>query len=154
MTGRPRKPTQKKIIHGTFRQDRAPKNEPDPEESKKQKAPWWMKGYVARKAYRELSHYLKENGLFTKLDEMALEMLVISYAKWREASKKAKVGIFKTSKGYVGFNPMITVEKIYFKQFHDMLNDFGMNPSARSRIDIKEPEGKKEDLIEKMLNEK
>ena len=150
----PRKPTQKKILHGTFRQDRAPKNEPKPEKSEKEKPPWWLKGHVARKAWRELSIYLKENGLLTKLDEMALQMLVITYAKWREASKKAKIGVYKTSKGYVGFNPMITVEKIYFKQFHTMLNEFGMTPSARSRIDVKEPEGKEEDLIEKMLNEK
>ena len=154
MTGRPRKPTQKKIIHGTFRKDRAPKNEPIPEKSEKEKAPWWMKGYVTRKAYRDLSRYLKENGLLTKLDEMALEMLVSAYAKWRDAREKAKIGIYKTSKGYVGFNPMITVEKTYFKELRDMLIEFGMTPSARSRIDVKEPEGKEEDMIEKMLNEK
>jgi len=150
----PRKPTQKKIIQGTFRKDRAPKNEPKPQKSEKEKPPWWLKGHVARKAWRELSIYLKESGLLTKLDEIALLMLVTAYAKWRKASEKAKIGVYKTDKGYVGFNPMITVEKIYYKQLRDMLNDFGMNPSARSRIDIKEPEGEGDSLIAKMLREK
>ena len=115
MTGRPRKPTKSKIIQGTFRKDRAPKNEPEPEKSEKEHPPWWLKGHLARKAWRELFHHLKENSLLTKLDETALEMLITAYVKWREARDKATVSVYETDKGYVGFNPMITVEKLYFK---------------------------------------
>ena len=48
---------------------------------------------------------------------------------------------------------MITVEKIYFKELKDMLTEFGMSPSSRSRLDVKPQEGEEEDPIARMLKE-
>lgn len=150
--GRPKKPDKQKIIQGTFRKDRAPKAQPKAEKSEQNAPPWWLKGHIARKAWRELYIYLKENGRLTKLDEKAFEMLVTSYADWRTAREKAKIGTYKTDTGYFRVNPMIAVQKIYFKQFNDMLVQFGMTPISRIAMDL-HPEAKTDDPIARMLRE-
>ena len=149
----PRKPTSQKIIQGTFRKDRAPKNESNPEKSNRKNPPWWMRGYTARHAWRQLSRYLKENGLLTNLDEIALEMLVTAYSKWREAREKAKIGTYKTETGYHRLNPMLKVEKMYRDQLLSMMREFGMTPSSRAGIDLVFPDEAGKDVIQQMLEE-
>lgn len=45
MKGRPRTPTPAKILHGTFRRDRANPNEQQPEAPMELKAPEWLDNY-------------------------------------------------------------------------------------------------------------
>jgi P27 family predicted phage terminase small subunit len=154
MAGRKPTPTQTKIIQGTFRNDRAV-NEPTPAplSQKEYQPPRWLKGRVARKAWRRFYQVLTDNNVLTEMDRTALEMLCIAYAKWREAAEKAKVGLYETKTGYVSHNPLINVENRYAKELRALLTEFGLTPSSRSRIDLPMPKEAGQDPMEKILNE-
>lgn len=135
MSGRKPLPKLIKIAEGTYRDDRA-NNEPVPEKLDRRDPPSWIRDRLSRKMWRKFYDQLYPIGLLTKIDIVALELLVTTYVKWREASDKAKVGIYKTQTGYVACNPLINVENRYAKDLRALLTEFGMTPSSRSRINL------------------
>ena len=152
MKGRKPVPTILKFRRGTLKKSRQ-KSEAAPKKIEENKPPNWMTGYARRMAWREISKQLLENGLFTDLDKIALEMLVTAYTKWREAQEKAELGIIRSDSGYAQMNPLIQIAGAYAKEVRALLVGFGMTPSSRSRIEVTAPGGEKEDLIEKMFKE-
>lgn len=115
--------------------------------------PRWFDSRVARKTWRQMYRILIENDVLTQMDQTALELLCTTYAKWREASLAAKIGVYETKTGYVSHNPMINVENRYAKELRALLTEFGLTPSSRSRIDLSQHEDVGQDPMEKLLNE-
>jgi len=136
MVGRKPKPTNQKMLEGTYRKDRTI-NEPAFAPLRRINPPRWITDKVARKAWRKLAKMLGGNGLATVADELALGMLVSLYSKWRDAHQKAIVGVFKTKdKEYIAPNPYVGMELKYAKEVRALLSEFGLVPGSRSKIDM------------------
>ena len=87
MPGPPKKPTQLKILQGTFRKDREPENEPEPEKIEEEINPPSHLSWMAKKKWKELVPELIELGLLTNIDLGALEICREAYAMAIEAKK-------------------------------------------------------------------
>ncbi len=141
--GRKPKPPQLRLVEGN-RGHRAIPNTPKPK-PRQRPAPAWM-SYRAKSEWHRISRELYKLGLLTAVDVKALEAYCICYSKWREATEKAKVGVLMTSSNYAYANPLIAVELKYAKEMRAWMAEFGLTPSARSRINIEEPDEEDEDL--------
>jgi P27 family predicted phage terminase small subunit len=140
--GRPRKPTALKVLHGTFRKDRAPKREPKPKAgTKPPTAPSYL-GALARAEWRRLAPRLHKLGLLTEVDRSKFAMYCQAYARWQEAEKViTDQGMtFMTEKGYVVQRPEVAIALKQAKMAKELGAEFGLDPAARSRIDVPEPE--------------
>jgi len=92
--------------------------------------------------------------LLAKIDLSAFEMYCRIYDRWIQAERMVvKVGlIIKTPNGYPIQNPLLTVINASLTQMRNFLCEFGMTPSARSRIHIPEEKEKgQEEEIENFL---
>lgn len=139
-SGRPRKPTQLKILQGTYQKCRANPNELKPKTGK----PKASKGLNTRvrKKYDELGYILTKMGILSEFDGPAMEILAVSLVEYEIASDwlinnssnlrdKDKDGKF------------LSVYKFYvawadgaFKRASSMLAKFGLTPADRSRVDV------------------
>ena len=158
--GRPRKPKSQKIIQGTFRQDRNPVNEPQPEKvSEVRKPPSHLNRY-AKKYWKEVVEELIDTGVLTVVDWAAFEICCDSYGIFMEAKEaiyrpinpETKKREKRTLAEYlIGRNsqtsPEITAMNKGKEDFLKYANVLGLNPVARNRIEIP---GKKNEEIEEM----
>lgn len=135
MRGRPRKPTHLKVLHGTYRPDRAPKNEPQPEPSTPS-CPTWLHP-EAKREWRRIVPHLEKLGLLTQVDRTALAAYCQLYARWWEAERAIKAhGLTQvTESGYVAQRPEVGIANSALKQMRAYLSEFGLSPASRSRID-------------------
>jgi P27 family predicted phage terminase small subunit len=150
--GRPRKPTHLKVLQGTFRKDRAPKREPKPKVGAKPPTPPSYLGALARAEWRRLAPRLHKLGLLTEVDRSKFAMYSQAYARWQEAEKViTEQGMtFMTEKGYVVQRPEVAIALKQCKMAKELGGEFGLDPAARSRIDVPEPE-KPKDAAEDFL---
>ena len=132
--GRKPKPTQLKVVQGTFRRDRANPSEPKP---RKQLPPCpdFLEG-TARKEYFRIGRKLQRIGVLTEVDDLALIGLCQSWAEYVEATEQVrKTGMLvKSPSGYPIFNPYVVLANQALKRVKAFLTEFGMTPSSRSRI--------------------
>lgn len=164
--GHNKKPTQAKIIQGTFRKDRAPKKEPEPEKvSEVPKPPAYLSKY-AKKAWKALAEELVKKGILTVIDNLALEVCCEAYGQYRLAyeavfrpvdPKTGKRGKRTFAEYMRGRNsqtmPEYTSMKRAWATFKGYLTEFGLTPASRTKLEIAEPKGKGEDPMEKLWNE-
>ena len=143
LAGRKPKPSQLRLVEGN-REHRPIPNTPKPKPHRRP-APTWM-DHRAKREWHRISRTLYKMGLLTDVDTKALEAYCVCYSKWREATEKTKVGILTTPAGYAYANPLIAVELKYSKEMRAWMAEFGLTPSARSRITIEEPDDEDEDL--------
>jgi P27 family predicted phage terminase small subunit len=146
--GHNKKPTQAKIIQGTFRKDRAPAKEPKPEKvSNVPKPPAYLSKY-AKKVWKDLAEELVEKGILTVVDLPALE------ACCEETGKKGKRTLARYMKGRNSQTmPEYTAMNKAWATFKSFLTEFGLTPASRTKLEIAEPKGKGEDPMEKLWNE-
>jgi len=132
--GRKPKPTQMKVIQGTFRKDRANRAEPRPRKELPS-CPDFLQG-TARKEYFRIGRKLERIGVLTEVDDLALIGLCQSWAEYLEATEQArKTGMLvKAPSGYPIFNPYVVLANQALKRVKAFLTEFGMTPSSRSRI--------------------
>ncbi len=132
--GRKPKPTQMKVVQGTFRKDRANHAEPKP---KKQLPPCpdFLEGR-ARKEYFRIGRKLERIGILTEIDDLALTGLCQSWAEYLEATEQVrKTGMLvKAPSGYPILNPYVVLANQALKRVKAFLTEFGMTPSSRSRV--------------------
>lgn len=97
--------------------------------------------------WRKLAPMLHAQQLLTDVDQVAFAQLCIAHDRWVEAEKKVqKYGELITF-GRRGGNlppsvqvsPYLAVANRAYEQLRRMLAEFGMTPSARSRIDTPKP---------------
>ena len=91
---------------------------------------------VAAAEYRRLGKQLLAAGVMTVLDETALTIYATEYSRWvRAESLLAEQGdTLVTDKGYRYVNPSFAVARQAKDTMMRILTEFGMTPSARSRI--------------------
>ena len=149
MAGRPPKPTALKLIAGNPGKRASGKQEPDPTYLSDLTAPAWMPP-AAASVWDEIAKPLSEAKLLTEVDVPMLSMACVSIAQYRYAvgrvgSDLVKSKLEKNDEGElveVGehINPWAMIQSMTFKQAMVVLREFGMSPSARSRVAI-QPQG-------------
>lgn len=127
--GPPPKPRKIKLLQGTFRQDRAPKEIPKPPVGAK--PPSWL-GKTAKKEWNRIGPWLESQGLLTKVDEPAFAAYCDLYATVQEFRKLCtKVGAaISIQQGYRNVLAKATTQ---MKQY---LALFGLSPADRERIGV------------------
>lgn len=137
------KPTAIKKIEGTYRKDRAPKNEINPSIEVSTEAPTDLNEW-GQKYWIDIMDEYKKIGLITKVDVGALHSLCYWYGLMNEAAdivsaKGLEVQVEKhTQRGDIVMvtetNPMIAVADKAFKNYKSMCVEFGLTPASRTRI--------------------
>jgi P27 family predicted phage terminase small subunit len=132
--GRKPKPTNLKLIQGTYRMDRANPSEPKPR-AEIPPCPGYLPG-EARKQYQKTAKKLARIGLMTELDDMALAMLCAEWQQYLDATEQVKKSgiLVKSPNGFPVLNPYLAVANQAIKRVRSLLAEFGMTPGSRSRI--------------------
>lgn len=135
------KPTNLRILDGTGRQhpERVPKGEPDPAHVDST-PPSWLKGKGERKVYREVAGKLERMKLLTEADQMAVAQLAIYWVKWKALADDATTEVTTTDTGYTATDPRINSMVKLGEKVTALLKEFGMTPSARTRIQVQDKE--------------
>ena len=91
-------------------------------------------------------------GLLTEVDLLLFEMMCVSLATGDEAMENVtKHGlIIKTTNGNIIQNPMMGIANRAYDRAMKIAVEFGMSPSARSRLQI-EPAEKEPSLAEQLF---
>ena len=120
-------------LRGTFRADRH--SEPPAPTSGLPPCPAHLSLTTKREWKRVLSE-LGPIGLATKLDRSALAAYRQVYARWVETEEQIKTHgvLVKGSKGYPVVSPYLQVANKAIQQMRMLLAEFGMTPSARTRV--------------------
>ncbi len=81
---------------------------------------------------------LMKLGLLSNLDRANLAAYCLAWARWVEAEKELeKTGtVVKSPNGYPIQNPYLSVANQAAKQMQSLGSEFGLSPSARSRLDV------------------
>ncbi|HKY51055.1 MAG TPA: phage terminase small subunit P27 family [Candidatus Limnocylindria bacterium] len=133
--GRPRKPTQLRVIHGD-RADRVNRREPQPTAPSKAPRPPKAMSPEARKVWRRVAPILWRANVLTDADLLALEQLCESaaiVARVRD-SEGLKSLLVKERGGVVRTNPLWRIARDADARLNAWLREFGMTPSARSGL--------------------
>lgn len=132
--GRKPKPTAIKELEGNPGKRQLNDNEPKPEK-KAPKCPMWLEP-EAKKEWRRTAKQLEQLGILTEVDMAAFAGYCQAYARWKEAEEFiSKHGtIVKTPSGYWQQVPQVSIAQTYLKIMNKFCEQFGLTPSARSRI--------------------
>jgi P27 family predicted phage terminase small subunit len=97
--------------------------------------PTWLDGEAATE-WNRLAPILHRLGLLTEIDGDALSTYCTSWARWRDAERNiAKYGmVIKGKGGFPIISPFVAVANRAMAQMKGFLVEFGMTPSARSRV--------------------
>ena len=154
MAGRKRLPTNLHVIKGTYREDRANPNEPEPEINIPE-PPEHLSG-EALIEWNRMSVELERLGLLTEIDRTELAMYcqcwsrVVKYEKI--IAEKCEAGefgeLFKTTKGNIMISPAMSVLNRSMDQCHKFLTEFGMTPASRTRVSAKKAKKKNDPWAE------
>jgi len=137
---RPRKPTNLKIMQGTYRKDRANPNEPEPKICIPDPP-----GFLTDRALEEwhrIAPELETMGLLSQVDSMALAAYCAAVSRLWLAEEQLKVeGLTVTNeRGRTIKNPLVDVANAAAKQISMFASQFGMSPSTRSGVKAQLPE--------------
>lgn len=133
--GRPRKPIELKLVQGTARKDRMPKN-PLKVPPCQIKAPKFL-NEVARVEWERMVALLYPQGLTTELDVAALASYCHSWALLQDAEKAiAEFGaLVSTDKGEPKKNPAVDIANEQKKIINTYCGKFGLTPSDRAKME-------------------
>lgn len=127
-------PSHLKMVKGTAQKCRTNKAEPKPATDNIQ-PPEYLSG-SARKQWRVVSKQLAEAGVLTNMDVDALALYCEAFARYREAVTEIDDfgPITRTPSGFPVQSPWLQIANKAFEQMTKLLAEFGMTPSARSRV--------------------
>ena len=148
--GRKPKPTALKILEGNPGKRPINGSEPVPPKGGL-KCPTWLLP-EAKKEWKRLAASLEAMGVLTMVDLTAFAGYCQAYARWKEAEEfiSRHGTIVKTPSGYWQQVPQVSIAQTYLKIMHKFCEQFGLTPSARSRI-IAEKASENDDPMELML---
>ena len=132
--GRKPKPTGIKELEGNPGKRKLNANEPRPEK-KAPFCPKWLET-EARKEWKRLAKKMEQMGILTEVDMAAFAGYCQAYARWKEAEEfiSQHGTIVKTPSGYWQQVPQVSIAQTYLKIMNKTAEQFGLTPSARSRI--------------------
>jgi P27 family predicted phage terminase small subunit len=140
--GRPRLPSFVKELHGTLQA--ADIGEPQPEAALYIPPPRELAERPYAQEFWEVHlPLLVKNRMITEVDMTAFAVACLSYEAWISAENQlalpAEQGggqVVKTKNGYEVQSAWVSIAAQRRKEFTDFLREFGMTPSARTRIRI------------------
>lgn len=146
------KPSELKKLEGTYRKDRAARNEPKPR-VEIPPCPSWLTA-AGKREYRKHAEMLVNLRVMTEADRLALAAFANEYAKWREA--EGKVGelgavLISEKTGAPYLNPWQNIASNHFKNMVKLMGEFGLTPASRSRIEAQPEDEKQTSLAEKLF---
>jgi len=105
----------------------------------------------AKGEWARITDELAACGLLTRIDRAALAAYCQAWGRWVQAEQELKKTslVVKTTAGNVIQNPYLSIANKAIEIMYRLLAEFGMTPSARSRIKIDGPQH--EDKLEKLL---
>jgi P27 family predicted phage terminase small subunit len=105
---------------------------------------------LAKKEWARIVPELDRLGLLTIVDRLTLAGYCQAYARWRQAEEAIeKYGMIgKTESGYVQQLPYVSIAQKSLQLMKNLASEFGLTPSARSRLSVKPPEGDNEDDLD------
>ena len=141
MPGPPPEPTVLKVLKGNPGKRALPAGEPMPEPGIPD-VPDYL-GERARERWASIAPVLEDMRVLTMADGLALSLISDAMADYLEARDKitAKGAVFETEKKYQMASPWVTIRNKAFDRVVGLLKEFGMTPSARTRVRV---EAKKE----------
>ena len=131
-------PTNLKILRGNPGHNKLPENEPKPEVVCPK--PPDILSDIAKKHWKQTVKFLYSAKLMTNMDIDALTIYCEAYARWSEANEHIKENgtiVFDDESDTLfsyKTNPYMMVQQKAFDQMKAMLIEFGMTPSARTRV--------------------
>ena len=132
--GRKPKPTAMKELEGNPGRRPLNKNEPKPNK-KAPRCPAWLEE-EAKKEWKRMGKILEQMGLLTELDMAAFAGYCQAFARWKEAEEFVSQHgtIIRTPNGYLQQVPQVSIAQTNLKIMLKFCEQFGLTPSARSRI--------------------
>ena len=155
-----RVPKERKIIRGTFRNDRNPAEEPEPTIVDKVPSCPPHLGRHAKAIWKRLAPEMVRAGVLTVVDVPALEILCSTYQDYRDAREAVflnEKGKPQTLRQYLrGRNsqtmPEYNALKAAYATYKSYAVEFGLTPSSRNRIDLKPAKAAEADPMEELLD--
>ena len=149
--GRKPKPTALKQLEGNPGGRPLNKYEPKPEK-KAPRCPSWLED-EAKKEWKRMAKVLETMGLLTEMDMAAFAGYCQAYARWREAEEflTQHGSMVRTPNGYLQQVPQVSIAQTNMKIMLKFCEQFGLTPSARSRIVGGDGSGDDEDDMERLL---
>ncbi len=147
------KPTRLKVLHGNPGGRKPSRREPQPKPGIPEPPARVKANPVALSAWKELAAELDAMGVLTLADRPALAALVSAYCDWLAADEIVdSEGLTcerTTDRGgtSVVAHPAVAIRSDSWKRYKSMLVEFGLTPSARTRISTN-PSPKKNRLAE------
>ena len=150
--GRKPKPTAVKVLEGNPGKRKLNMNEPVPRACSLPKCPDWLED-EAKAEWDRIAKNLHELGLLTDLDVQAFASYCQAYARWKENEEfiTQHGSIVKTNSGYWQQVPQVAMAHQNQKIMMQAAAEFGLTPSARSRIIAGENGNKETDEMELLL---
>lgn len=132
------KPTNMKLLQGTYRADRASSNEPAPPPAVPS-CPSFLKG-EARREWKRISKDLATLGLLTRIDRAALAGYCTAWETYVESDKEVRLNgrTTTTDKGNLVQHPELANRNRALEMMKAFLAEFGMTPASRTRIHVPE----------------
>ena len=112
---------------------------------------------AAKKEWKRIAPELEKLGLLSHIDMAALAAYCQAYGRWVEAEKKLKeIGhpLYKSKNGTVTTSPWLWVANKALDQILKFASEFGMTPSARTRIHVEKPKEDEEVKLDRFLKQK
>lgn len=144
--GRKPKPTAMKVLEGNPGKRNLNTNEPQPVK-KAPRCPNWLED-EAKKEWKRMSKQLEHLGILTEIDMAAFAGYCQAYARWKEAEEfiTQHGTIVKTPSGYWQQVPQVSIAQTYLKIMNRFCEQFGLTPSARSRIAVDMDENESDEM--------
>ena len=133
--GRKPKPTALKVLEGNPGKRELNKSEVKPVRGALPECPDWLET-EAKAEWERLSKIMYELGILTVLDVAPFASYCQAYARWKEAEEfiSQHGSIVKTKSGYWQQVPQVSIAHSNQKIMMQAASEFGLTPSARSRM--------------------
>lgn len=132
------KPTRLKVLQGNPGHQKINRHEPKPRPVAP-KCPSWLDA-EAKREWRRVAPALERLGLLTEVDGTALAGYCQSYSRWRACQMvlSEKGLTFETESGYLMPRPEVSIGNKALVEVRAFCQQFGLTPSARSRMSLPE----------------
>lgn len=132
--GRKPIPTNLKVLRGTDQPCRINPNEPKPKADRIR--PPFKLSKEARRHWTKLIKQLRDAKIVTEIDAHAAALYCESFATYCDAIEKVRLAgsVVKGKDGFPVRSPYLVVAERAHQQMRDLLTEFGMTPSSRTRV--------------------
>jgi len=145
MAGRKPNPTYLNVVKGNPGKRPRNKNEPKPTAAGSPKPPAHL-SKVAKEAWTECAKMLLACNIFMDIDQLAFEQCCEAYAELiylrEDISDNGNVQVVITQTGsrVEKARPQVAMYSDADRRFRAWCSEFGLTPSARTRLSVKKPE--------------